>query len=75
MALQLTPALEQRLEHLAAETNRSPADLAHEAITSYLQHIETLALDVREGDESAERDGVLSTAQVMERITKRYQAA
>lgn len=36
MTLQLTPDLEQRLEHLATEYQRTPQELAQEAIDRYL---------------------------------------
>ena len=42
MAVHLTPALEQRLEHLANESHRSSDELAQEALESYLAHIEAL---------------------------------
>ena len=37
MTLHLTPALEQRLENLAAQTNRSPDELAQEGVEAFLE--------------------------------------
>ena len=71
MAVHLTPALEQRLEHLANESHRSSDELAQEALESYLAHIEALIAEVRAGDESAEREGWLSNEEVFARIKER----
>jgi predicted transcriptional regulator len=71
MTLHLTPALEQRLEHLAAQSNSTPDELAQEAISGYLAHIEALNAEVREGEESAEKDGWLTHEEVFERLHKR----
>ena len=72
MALQLTPALEQRLGHLAAQSHRSPDELAQEAIDLYLQHIELLTADVREAEEEADRDGWLTSEEVLQGIQTRF---
>jgi predicted transcriptional regulator len=71
MAISLTPALEQRLEHLAAEIHRTPDELAQEALDSYMHHIEGLTASVREGEQSAEREGWLSHEEVFARLNKR----
>ena len=74
MPVQLTPDLERRLEHLAAETHRSPNELAQQAVSSYIRYVEDLLADVRAGDSSAERDGVLTSEQVLGRITEKHKA-
>jgi predicted transcriptional regulator len=71
MAVHLTPAQEQRLEQLAAQSNRTPDELAQEAFDSYLKHIEALSGAVREGEESAERDGWVPHEEVFDRLNKR----
>ena len=73
MDVHLTPAQEQRLEQLAVQSNRTPDELAREALDGYLTHIESLAAAVREGEESAERDGWLTHEEVFERLNKRLQ--
>ena len=71
MTLHLTPALEQRLNQLALRANRTPDDLAQEALDGYLNHLQGLTDAVREGEESAERDGWLTHEEVFERLNKR----
>lgn len=71
MDVHLTSAQEQRLQHLAAETHRTPDELAQEALDGYLKHIEALTAAVREGEESAERDGWLPHEEVFKRLKKR----
>jgi predicted transcriptional regulator len=71
MTLQLTPALEQKLLHMAAQANRTPEELAQEVLDDYLKHIESLTMAVREAEESADRDGWLTQEEVFERINKR----
>jgi predicted transcriptional regulator len=71
MALHLAPELEEKLQHFASQAERTPDDLAQEAVESYLKYLEALAADVREGEESAEGDGWLSHEEVFERLNKR----
>ena len=71
MAIQFTPDQEQRLNQLAATSNRTADELAQEAISGYLNHVESLITAVREGEESAERDGWIPHEEVFERLNKR----
>ena len=71
MTLHLTPALAQKLQHFASQTERTPDDLAQEAVDGYLSYLETLAAEVRDGEESAEREGWLTHDEVFERLNKR----
>jgi predicted transcriptional regulator len=71
MDVHLTPAQEQKLQHLAAEMHRTPDELAQEALDGYLKHVEALTADVRVGEESAERDGWLTHEEVFARLNKR----
>ena len=71
MAVHLAPELEQKLRHLAAKTERTTDELAQEAVDSYLRHVESLTAAVREGEESAKREGWLSHEEVFERLNKR----
>jgi len=71
MTLHLAPELEQKLQYLAAQTERTPDELAQEAVENYLKRIEALATAVREGEESAEREGWLTHDEVFDRLNKR----
>jgi predicted transcriptional regulator len=71
MTIDLTPAQEQRLGQIAADANRTPEELAAEALSRFLRYTEALAADVREGEESAEREGWLSNDEVFERLNRR----
>jgi predicted transcriptional regulator len=71
MTVHLTPAQEQRLEYLAAQTARSADELAQEAIDKFLNYREALIAAVREGEESAQQDGWLNHEEVIDRINKR----
>jgi predicted transcriptional regulator len=71
MAIHLTPALMQQLEQIAAETDRTPTDLVQETLDGYVKHLESLTREVREGEESAEREGWLTHEEVFERLNKR----
>lgn len=71
MSIHLTPALERQLDQIAAETNRTTSDLVQEALDDYVKHVASLTAEVREGEESAERDGWLTHDEVFERLNKR----
>jgi len=71
MSIHLTPALEQQLDQIAAETNRTTSDLVQEALDDYVKHVACLTAEVREGEESAERDGWLTHDEVFERLNRR----
>jgi predicted transcriptional regulator len=70
MPLHLTPELEQRLAQLAAQTGRSPDEIAQEALEEYATHLESLIADIREGEESADREGWLTHEEVVARFEK-----
>jgi len=71
MSIQLTPALELKLDQIARETNRTTNDLVQETMDDYVKHIASLTAEVREGEESAEREGWLTHEEVFERLNKR----
>ncbi len=71
MTVHLTDAQEHQLDNLAALTQRSKDEIAQEALDNYLKHVEALTVAVREGEESAERDGWLTHDEVFERLNKR----
>ncbi len=72
MTVNLTPAQEERLLRLAASFQRTPDELAQEAVDGYLEHIEDLTVAIREGEESAERDGWIPHEEVVARVDKRF---
>jgi predicted transcriptional regulator len=74
MALQLTPAQEQSFEHLAQVTGRPVNELVEEVISSYLDEIEMRTAEVREAEESAERDEWLTTDEVFAGLNLRKTA-
>jgi len=75
MTIDLTPEEEQRLGQLAAESHRTPEVVAKELFQRYLRHVGELAAAVREGEESAEREGWLTHDEVFERLNRRLNKA
>ena len=71
MPVHFTPEQELRLQQLASASNRTADQLVHEAIDSYLNHVESLMAAVRVGEESAERDGWIPHEEVFERLNQR----
>jgi predicted transcriptional regulator len=72
MTLHLTPALEQRLAHLAESGGRTPDELAQEAIDQYLLNIDRLTADVEEAEDQADHQGWLTSEEVLQRIEQRF---
>jgi predicted transcriptional regulator len=71
MPLHLTAEHEQRLKQLAAQTGRTSDELAQEALDGYLKHVEPLMADIREAEESAEREGWPTNEEVFESLNER----
>jgi len=71
MTLHLTSAQERKLQDFAAQSDRTPDELAQTAVDRYLSYLEELAAAVREGEESAEREGWIPHEQVVARIKQR----
>ena len=65
MTLHLTPALEQRLDHLAAHTHRDSDELAQEGIERYLTHREGMERSVEEGRIAARQGDLLDHDEAM----------
>ena len=74
MTIQLTPAQEQSLQHFAQVTGRPISELVEEVISGYLDEIEMRTAEVREAEQSAERDGWLTTDEVFARLNLRKTA-
>jgi predicted transcriptional regulator len=71
MTIELTPEQHNRLEQIAIASSQSPEEIAALGLTSYLRHLDDLTAAVREGEESAEREGWLTTDEVFERLYQR----
>jgi predicted transcriptional regulator len=71
MTIDLTPEQEQKLGALAAASHRTPEAIAQEVFQGYLLHVAELTEAVREGEESAEREGWLTHDEVFDRLGKR----
>ena len=68
MTLHLTPALEQRLEHLAAQVHRTPDELAQEGMDRFLAYEEEILAAVQKGEEDIKAGRVLEHHEVVARI-------
>jgi predicted transcriptional regulator len=71
MTLELTPALQVKLEKLAVECDSTPSELAHKAIEEYVAYTGQLVIDVREAEEEADREGWVPHEEVFEQIFAR----
>lgn len=68
MTLQLTPALEQRLEHLAAQTRRSPEELAQEGMDRFLAQEEQILTVIERGRADIAAGRLLETEEVFSHV-------
>jgi len=71
MIVHLSPDLEKRLAQLASDAGVTSDELGQQVMDRYLDHIEALTADIREGEESAEREGWLTHDEVFESLHKR----
>jgi predicted transcriptional regulator len=71
MAMQLKPGQEERLRKIAGERGVPVEQVVAEVIGGFLDHVDGLMADLREGDESAEREGWLTQEEVFERLHHR----
>ena len=71
MTLELTPALEDELAKLAAESNCTPLELAQRAVAEYVAYTKQLSIEVDEAEEEAQRDGWILHEQVFEELFAR----
>ena len=62
--LEIRPDLKAALDHLAAETHRSEADLANEAVASYLEREHHIAARSPEGLRAAMHDKLAADAEI-----------
>lgn len=75
MAIRLTPALEQRLQHLADETHRTPEEIAEDAMDIYVSDYEELRAAVQEADDEIARGECVPHEEVVARFEKRFAKA
>jgi predicted transcriptional regulator len=71
MIVNLNPDLEKRLAQLASDAGVTSDELGQQVMDRYLDHVESLTADIREGEESAEREGWLTQDEVFENLHKR----
>jgi predicted transcriptional regulator len=71
MAVQLKPGQEERLRQVAAEIGVPIEQVLAELVDEYLNHIQGLMAELREGEEPAEREGWLTNEEVFERSNRR----
>ena len=72
MPVQITPALERELQHLAEESDIPVGDLVQQAIEEFVAYRRDLIQAIRVGEESAERDGWVPHDEVVKIITDRF---
>lgn len=65
MSLIINPALEHRLDHLAARTTRGKQELAEEGLERYLAYRESMEDAVAEGRTAAERGELVDHNEAM----------
>ncbi|MGO9336383.1 MAG: CopG family ribbon-helix-helix protein [Terracidiphilus sp.] len=74
MEVQLSTEQEYELSRIAAETGRSPGELAHEAIERYLSDEIRFRVGVQAGLEAAARGDFVETSEVWARIERALQS-
>lgn len=67
MAVQLKPEQEQRLREAALRLDVTPEEM----MDRFFDRLDGLAAELREGEESAEREGWLTNEEVFERLNRR----
>ena len=73
MAVHLTPALEQELQELAAQSNITPDELAQHALEDFVAYRRDLNDAVKRGDEDIAAGRVLEHDEVIARINRLLQ--
>jgi hypothetical protein len=71
MTIHFTPEQERQFEQLAADSGRTVDEVVQHFLRWWFGPTEELAAAVREGEESAEREGWLTNDQVFERLNRR----
>ena len=68
MTLTLPPALEKKFQQCAEQDGVTPSTLAERVLNRYLDGIERETAELSAAEEEADREGWLTTEQVMDRI-------
>jgi predicted transcriptional regulator len=71
MAVHLKPEQEERLKQMAAERGVPVEQVFAELLDRIFDRVDGLAADLREGEESAEREGWLTQEEVFEGLRHR----
>lgn len=74
MSVHLTPEQEQRLEHLAAQTQRSADELAQQGMERFLAYEEDILATVKRGRDDIATGRLLEHEEVFARIEKLLQS-
>ena len=74
MAVHLTPALEQELQDLAAQSHITPDELAQHALEGFVAYRRDLNDAVRRGDEDIAAGRVIEHNEVVARIDRLLQS-
>jgi predicted transcriptional regulator len=70
MELHVTPELEAKLTHSAAQQGRKPEELAQEVLTRYFDEERRFVEAVKRGEDALERGDYLTHEQVEERLRR-----
>jgi len=73
MPVQLKPELEDRLQHLAERTSRTPDELAEEGLERFIAYEEDLMMAVKRGNEDIAAGRVVEHEVVVARMEKLLQ--
>jgi predicted transcriptional regulator len=65
MTVHLAPEIEQKLQDIASQTERSPDDLAQEAVENFITYRKSFVAAVREGIAAADRGELHDNDEVM----------
>jgi predicted transcriptional regulator len=71
MAVHLKPGQEERLQQIATDRGVPAEQVLAEVLDDYLNHIQVLMGELREGEESVEREGWLTNEEVFEHLNRR----
>ena len=74
MELRVPPELEAKLNRLAADTGRDPAQLALDLLSTSVEHDEWFRREVEKGRASAREGRLLERDELLARIEQRYRA-
>ena len=74
MTLELTPDLEQDLQHLAAQSNSTPDELAQHALEDFVAYRRDLSEAVKRADDDIAAGRVIPHEEVVDRIERLLQS-